>query len=116
MATQDDNIEGVKPGDVLYLVAWEGWDPSFNSWEPEGNVEDSLIEDYQARINEAEDEEAAEALEMAEEEAAEAIAAGGAQMEVEEEQGRAPERGTEHGPQLEAHLGSRASDSEVRKA
>ena len=116
LATKDDSIEGVKVGDVLYLVAWEGWDPSYNSWEPEHNVEDSLLEDYNARINEAEDEEAEEALELAEEEAAEAIAAGGAQMEVEVEHGHAHEHETIHGAQVEPEIGSRVAESEVRKA
>ena len=106
MATQHDNIKGVKPGDVLYLVAWEGWDPSYNSWEPEGNVEDSLIEEYKARIDEAEDEEA-------EEEAAEAAAAGVAEMEVEEEPVHAPEHGAEHGAEIQASQGLQTTVSTV---
>ena len=113
MATQHDNIEGVKPGDVLYLVAWEGWDPSYNSWEPEGNVEDSLIEEYKARIDEAEDEEAEEALELAEEAAAEAAAAGVAEMEVEEEPVHAPEHGAEHGAEIQASQGLQTTVSTV---
>jgi hypothetical protein len=45
-------------GTILYFVAWQGWEESYNSWEPAENVETSLIEDYEERAQEAEAEEA----------------------------------------------------------
>lgn len=69
------------PGDIMYLVAWEGWGPSYNSWEPYENiVDDQLIADYEARADAADVEADEEELSLAEEAAAELAAAG---MEVE---------------------------------
>lgn len=70
LATKEDNIEGVIEGDILYLVAWEGWDSSFNSWQPESGISDDLIDDYERRADEAEAEVDGEAIEQAEEAAA----------------------------------------------
>lgn len=53
LATAED--KNAKVGDVLYLVAWEGWDSSYNSWEPYENiVDDDLISDYEKRADAAE--------------------------------------------------------------
>lgn len=73
LATKAD--KNAKVGDVMYLVAWEGWDPSYNSWEPEQNVADDLIEDYELRADAAEDEAESEEAELAEEAAIEQAAA-----------------------------------------
>lgn len=74
LATKED--KNAEPGDVMYLVAWEGWGPSFNSWEPYVNiVDDNLIEDYEARADQAEDDGVCEEVEHAEEAAAEEVMA-----------------------------------------
>ena len=66
-------------GDTLYLVAWEGWDPSYNSWEPYVNItDDDLIAEYEARADAAEDDAEQEEKDAAEEDAAEEVAAQGA--------------------------------------
>lgn len=78
VASKEDNIEGVIEGDILYLVAWEGWDSSYNSWQPESGISDDLIEDYERRADEAEAEADGDALEEAEEAAAAAEASGSA--------------------------------------
>lgn len=66
----------VKVGDKLYLVAWEGWDPSYNSWEPYAHIaDDDLIVEYEIRAEAAEDEAVDVAVEVAEEAAAHRIAA-----------------------------------------
>lgn len=72
VATKAD--KNAAPGDILYLVAWEGWDPSYNSWEPDDNVADDLIEEYEQRVDEAEDEAENDELERAEEVAMEEAA------------------------------------------
>lgn len=64
----------MREGDILYLVAWEGWEPSYNSWEPESGISDDLIEDYEKRADEAEDEADDEVIAVAEELAAAEVA------------------------------------------
>lgn len=82
LATKDDT--NAEEGDVLYLVAWEGWDPSHNSWEPYINiVDDELIEDYERRAQEAEEEAESEKDEKDEEELAQ-------HMVVAQVKGKAP--------------------------
>ena len=72
-------------GSAMYLVAWEGWDPSYNSWEPYSFiVDDELIQEYEARADAAEDEAAEQQLDEAEEVAAEAEAAEAAEAEAAE--------------------------------
>lgn len=50
------------------MVAWEGWEECYNSWEPVENLEQSLIDDYEERVNEAEAVQAAEDAAIAREE------------------------------------------------
>lgn len=58
----------VSEGDILYLVAWEGWDPTYNSWEPYIYIaDDDLIADYEERAAAAQDKAEEEAEEIAEE-------------------------------------------------
>ena len=51
---------------IFYKVLWEGFPPEFASWEPESEIHDDLIEEYEASMEaeaELEAEEAAEDLE-----------------------------------------------------
>lgn len=48
-------------GTPLYLIAWEGYEESQNTWEPAENISDELVADYEERSCEAEMQEAAEA-------------------------------------------------------
>ena len=74
LATDADT--NAETGTVLYLVSWEGWDSSWNSWEPYDNIiDDELIAEYEARAEAAEDEADEEDEEVAEEEAAEETSA-----------------------------------------
>ena len=68
-------------------MAWEGWDSSYNSWEPYSFiVDDQLIQEYEERADKAEDEAAEVELDKAEEVAAEAAAEVSAEATAEDEQ------------------------------
>ena len=41
---------------LTYLQVWEGWSTADNSWEPDDNISDDLMEDYMARMAEQEQE------------------------------------------------------------
>ena len=71
----DVEDSNVTLGSPMYLVAWEGWDSSYNTWEPDSFiVDDELIMEYEARADAAEDEAAELELDEAEEVAAEEAA------------------------------------------
>ena len=46
---------------------WEGWSTEDNSWEPEANITEDLVRDYENRMAQDELDEAAEAAEVEEE-------------------------------------------------
>ena len=46
-------IVAVKPsrGGILYRVSWDGYDQTYDTWEPRGNVLDSrLIKDFDVTV------------------------------------------------------------------
>lgn len=52
----------LRKGKTEYLVKWKGWSPKYNTWEPTENILDArLIEQFEARMEEAGSAEAAAA-------------------------------------------------------
>jgi hypothetical protein len=45
----------VKAGTVLYKVLWEGYPPEIATWEEEGDIADSLIDEYEAVLEAGEE-------------------------------------------------------------
>ena len=52
--------------DVFYKVLWEGFPPEFASWEPESEIHDEFIEEFEASLEAEAELEAEEAAEDAE--------------------------------------------------
>ena len=46
---------GIKAGTVLYKVLWEGYPPEIATWEKEGDIADSLIDEYEAGLEAGEE-------------------------------------------------------------
>ena len=41
-------------GEAEYLIKWDGYDESYNSWEPKGNIMDPLlIQAFETKLAEA---------------------------------------------------------------
>ena len=52
-----------KAGTVIYRLVWEDYPPDLIWYEPEENIDDTLLEEYKARLSEDESQEAASAQE-----------------------------------------------------
>ena len=65
LAWQAANVRP-KAGTVIYRLVWEDYPPDLIWYEPEENIEDTLLEEYKARLSEDESQEAASAQEDAE--------------------------------------------------
>ena len=51
---------------MIYRIVWENYPPDLMWYEPEENIEESLLDEYKARLSEDESQEAASAKEDAE--------------------------------------------------
>ena len=62
LAWQAANVRP-KAGTVIYRLVWEDYPPDLIWYEPEENIDDTLLEEYKARLSEDESQEAASAQE-----------------------------------------------------
>ena len=51
---------------MIYRIVWENYPPDLMWYEPEETIEESLLDEYKARLSEDESQEAASAQEDAE--------------------------------------------------
>ena len=51
-------------GTTVYRVVWEGYSADATTWEPAAHIEDSLLEEYEARVEAEAQLDAEEAAEL----------------------------------------------------